>query len=86
MMRKARIGLVLAVFVLALLATSGRFLVVNQPRESDVILVLAGETEHRPARGLELLTLGYAPRLILNVQQSNDNEIRLVIFLSKFLT
>jgi uncharacterized SAM-binding protein YcdF (DUF218 family) len=70
MMRKARIGLVLAIFVLALLATSGRFLVVNQPRESDVILVLAGETEHRPARGLELLTQGYAPRLILNVQQS----------------
>lgn len=70
MMRKVRITLVFAVLALALLATSGRFLVVNQPRESDVILVLAGETEHRPARGLELLTQGYASRLILNVQES----------------
>jgi uncharacterized SAM-binding protein YcdF (DUF218 family) len=68
MMRKARISLVLAVLVLALLATSGRFLVVDQPRESDVILVLAGETDYRPARGLELLTQGYAPRLIIDVE------------------
>ncbi|PYV96936.1 MAG: hypothetical protein DMG86_19390 [Acidobacteria bacterium] len=70
MMRKARISLVLAFLALALLATSGRFLVVNQPRQSDVIVVLAGETEHRPARGVELFTQGYAPRLILNVQES----------------
>ena len=68
MMRKVRIGVVLAVLVLAALATSGRFLVVDQPRESDVILVLAGETDHRPARALELLTQGYAPRLILDVE------------------
>jgi hypothetical protein len=54
-------------FVAALLATSGRFLVVNEPRTSDVIVVVAGETEHRPALGLELLEQGYAPRLILDV-------------------
>jgi hypothetical protein len=53
--------------LVALVATSGRFLVVNQPRKSDVMVVLAGETERRPARGLELLDQGYAPRLILDV-------------------
>ena len=54
-------------FSIALVATSGRFLVVNQPRKADVLVVLAGETDRRPARGLELLDQGYAPRLILNV-------------------
>lgn len=54
-------------FALVLGATSGRFLVVNEPRKSDVIVVLAGETDRRPARGLELLDQGYAPRLILDV-------------------
>jgi len=53
--------------VVALGATSGRFLVVNQPRKSDVMVVLAGETDRRPARGLELLDQGYASRLILDV-------------------
>jgi len=52
---------------IALAVTSGRFLVVNQPRKSDVLVVLAGETDRRPARGLELLDQGYAPRLILDV-------------------
>ena len=49
------------------LAGSGRFLIVNQPVRSDVILVLAGDTERRPQRGLELLRDNYAPRLILDV-------------------
>jgi hypothetical protein len=54
-------------FIVALWATSGRFLVVNQPRKSDVMVVLAGETDRRPARGLELLDQGYASRLVLDV-------------------
>jgi uncharacterized SAM-binding protein YcdF (DUF218 family) len=66
----AKIRLVFIVgglFMVVLAATSGRFLVVNQPRKSDVIVVLAGETDRRPARGLELLDQGYASRLILDV-------------------
>jgi DUF218 domain len=59
--------IVTGLFIVALGATSGRFLVVNQPRKSDVIVVLAGETDRRPARGLELLGRGYASRLILDV-------------------
>lgn len=55
------------VLVLLLLATSGSFLVVNQPEKSDVILVLAGETDKRAARGLALLRENYAPKMLLDV-------------------
>lgn len=57
------LGLMIAGFV----ATSGSFLVRDDARSADVIVVLAGETESRPARGLELLKRGYAPQLILDV-------------------
>ena len=50
-----------------LFATSGSFLVVNQPEKADLIVVLAGETEVRPERGLELLRKHYAPEMLLNV-------------------
>ncbi len=67
-MRKLRLISILgALFLVALVATSGRFLVVNEVRNADVIVVLAGETDRRPARGMELLDQGYAPRLILDV-------------------
>src|SRR5579863_8304393 len=67
-MAKMRVVFILGgLFTVALGATSGRFLVVNQPRKSEVMIVLAGETDRRPARGLELLDQGYAPRLILDV-------------------
>jgi DUF218 domain len=67
-MRKKRLVVLLTVVLIAgFMATSGRFLVVNDPRKSDVIVVLAGDTDRRPARGVELLRQGYARRLILNV-------------------
>jgi hypothetical protein len=67
-MQRSKLALsVGALFLLGLGAASGRFLVLNQPRRSDVIVVVAGETDRRPARGLELLDQGYAPRLILDV-------------------
>ena len=40
---------------------------VDAPERSDVILVLAGETEHRPARALELLSQGYGRRVVIDV-------------------
>lgn len=46
---------------------AGRMLVVDAPEKSDVILVLAGETDHRPARALELLDHGWARVVILDV-------------------
>jgi DUF218 domain len=48
-------------------ASSGQWLVVNQPEKADVILVLAGETYLRPALALDLLHKGYAPRIIMDI-------------------
>jgi uncharacterized SAM-binding protein YcdF (DUF218 family) len=53
--------------ILWLVASSGRLLVVDTPQKADVILVLAGETDCRPARGLELLDQAYGMRLVLDV-------------------
>jgi uncharacterized SAM-binding protein YcdF (DUF218 family) len=57
----------LAVALIAFAANAGRFLVVDEPKRSDVILVLAGETDRRPARALELLRQGYAGRMVIDV-------------------
>lgn len=63
---KGLLGIAALVF-LVLLASSGWFLVLDKPEKSDVILVLAGEADQRPARALELLGEGYAPHVILDV-------------------
>ena len=55
----------LLLFVLA--AQAGRVLVIDDPKPSDVILVLAGETDRRPARALELLHQGYGRRVLIDV-------------------
>jgi len=56
-----------ALLATAALARSGRFLVISRAGPADVIVVLAGEAEQRPERGLELLRQGYAPRLLMDV-------------------
>ena len=67
-MRKLRQVLVAVMLVVLFFsATSGRFLVINDPHRADVIVILAGETGRRPARGLELLSQNYAPRVLLDV-------------------
>jgi hypothetical protein len=48
-------------------ANAGRMLVVDAPEKSDVIVVLAGETDHRPARALQLFDRGYAKRVYIDV-------------------
>jgi hypothetical protein len=48
-------------------ANAGRMLVVDAPQPSDVIVVLAGETDRRPARALQLLDQGYGHRVLLDV-------------------
>jgi DUF218 domain len=57
------LGTLLAVFG----AHAGSLLVVDAPQHSDVILVLAGETDHRPSRALQLLDQGYASRVLMDV-------------------
>ncbi len=44
----------------------GRLLVVDAPQKADAILVLEGENDMRPQRGLELLRSGSAPALLLD--------------------
>jgi uncharacterized SAM-binding protein YcdF (DUF218 family) len=60
-----------AALVAALLITfvlnAGKMLVLDAPEPADVILVLAGETDHRPARALELLHLGFGRRVLIDV-------------------
>jgi hypothetical protein len=57
----------LIAFALVLGSKAGSFLIVNQPKPSDVILILAGETNHRPERALQLLSQGYGRRIVLDV-------------------
>ena len=52
---------------IVLAAKAGSFLILDAPHRSDVILVLAGETDRRPERGLELLAQGYGRRMVLDV-------------------
>ncbi len=64
--RRLRI-IVLLLLLVWLAANSGKMLVVNKPEKADVILVLAGETEYRPARALSLRDEGYASRVVFDV-------------------
>lgn len=69
---ESRARLWLAVLCLTGLLTvlavkAGSFLLIDSPRPSDVILVLAGETDRRPQRALELLAQGYGKRIVLDV-------------------
>ena len=62
------LALVLAVVIIVeLAAKAGSFLVVDEPRPADVILVLAGETHYRPERALQLLAQGLGRRIVLDV-------------------
>ncbi len=66
--KRVWIGIILlAVLLVVFAASAGSVLVVDAPERSDVILVLAGETDRRPARALELLDQGYGRRVVLDV-------------------
>ena len=66
-MRTFFLRLAVVILAILLLADAARFLVIDQPQQADVIVVLAGETDRRPARGLDLLRQKFAARLILDV-------------------
>jgi hypothetical protein len=65
-------GVVVALLLVELATHAGRVLVVDNAQRSDVILVLAGETDHRPARALQLLDAGYGRRVIIDVPAAAD--------------
>ena len=60
--------LFLLLILAALASQAARLLVVDDPQKSDAIVVLAGETGVRPARGLELLRQQMAPHLFFDVE------------------
>ena len=62
------IVLFLVVIFAALASQAARFLVVDEPGKSDAIVVLAGETNVRPARALELLRQGVAPLVFMDAE------------------
>ena len=68
---RKKTALLVTVAVLGLVTgfavNAGRMLVIDEPRTSDVILVLAGETEHHPARAFELLSEGYTRKIVIDV-------------------
>lgn len=60
-------ALLICIVAVGLSAGAARFLVVDSPRRAELIVVLAGETDHRPALALDLLAQGYGRRVILDV-------------------
>lgn len=46
---------------------AGSLLVLDAPQPSDVIVVLAGETDHRPRHAIDLLDRGYSDRVVIDV-------------------
>jgi vancomycin permeability regulator SanA len=63
--------LLLVTMLAALASQAARFLVVDEPERSDAIVVLAGESNVRPARALELLRQGMAPHVFLDAETRN---------------
>src|ERR1043166_6829819 len=71
-MRKFRFLLAaVLLFFLFFSVTSGRFLVVNSPGHADMIVVLAGEPDRRPARAFELLSQGYVGEALIDGPATN---------------
>lgn len=71
---RKRFWIVLCLAIAGLVAfavNTGRLLVVDAPEKSDVILVLAGETDHRPARALELLDQGFGQTVVIDVSATD---------------
>jgi len=67
-MRFLRLLFVVVLIGGLLASQAARLLSVDNPQKSDAIVVLAGETGARPARALELLRQGMAPRLFLDAE------------------
>ena len=65
------LGLFIAIMIFARFA--GRMLVSDHPEKSDVIVVLAGDSQdQRYRRGMELLRAGYARRLFLDASSDSN--------------
>ena len=68
--RFSSLAILLIVLAAIFARNAGRLLVVDAPEVSDVILVLAGDTEFRPALAVQLLDRGYGREVLLDVPAS----------------
>jgi hypothetical protein len=75
--------IVFLLIALLFLSTSGGFLVVNDLQPADVIVVLAGETNRRPSRAMQLLSQNYAPKVLLDVPVGEVEYDRKLIDIAK---
>jgi vancomycin permeability regulator SanA len=72
-----RVSRIVAVMMIAIVASiafasqAARLLVVDDPVKSDAIVVLAGETNSRPAHALDLLHAGFAQHVFLDAEQGS---------------
>jgi uncharacterized SAM-binding protein YcdF (DUF218 family) len=66
-MRRTRRVLIVGILLLAFVTASGWLLVIDRPEHADVIVVLAGETDKRPLRAIDLMQQGFAPHIVLDV-------------------
>jgi uncharacterized SAM-binding protein YcdF (DUF218 family) len=69
--RRKRVRIIVAGLMILLgvifAVNAGRMLVIDAPEKSDVIIVLAGETDRRPVLALQLFDHGYAKRVYIDV-------------------
>ncbi len=66
-LKRLAIPIIIIVLATLLLSHAASFLVVNNPRPSDVMLVLAGDSAGRYSHAVELQKSGFAERIILDV-------------------
>ncbi len=70
LMKNVLLCLVLVAGVVWMIRDSGRILVIDQPKKSDAIVVLAGDSgDDRYWRGRELLRAGYGRSLLLDASE-----------------
>jgi uncharacterized SAM-binding protein YcdF (DUF218 family) len=83
-MRSFWVAIAVGLFLFLLfVVTSGGFLVKDDPKPADAIVVLAGETDKRPARALALLGQQFAPRIIMDVPYGSRIYSRTIMQLAE---
>src|SRR5579862_1389678 len=66
-MRRVSIFVISAIVLILAASYSARFLVIDRPERADVIVVLAGDTDRRPQRAVDLLEQGFAAQVLVDV-------------------
>jgi hypothetical protein len=84
-MRFLRFFILVLIVGVFLASQAARFLVIDDPQKSDAMVVLAGETIVRPARGLELLRQGMAPHLFIDAETGRIFDSHLTDIAQKYI-